>query len=71
MANQDYVPRTHAGFNSWQNTINNMVIASAATWGVPPAMVTELNENSTQFGVLYKPIENKATRSLQDVAAFN
>ena len=71
MAKQDYVPRTHAGFKSWQETINADVTTNATAWAVPATLVAELNTKSAEFESLYSEIDNKNTRTLQQVAAFN
>jgi hypothetical protein len=71
MARPDYVPRTHSGFDSWQRNINNSVTINAATWGIDPAKVAELNNKSNQFEGYYAKIENRNTRTLEQVAAFN
>lgn len=71
MARPDYVPRTHEGLDSWQRTINDSVTLNAASWGIDPAKVAELNNKSTQFNGYYAKIENRNTRTLQQVAAFN
>lgn len=71
MAKQDYVPRTHAGFRSWQQTIDQDVTVNATAWGVPAALVTDLNTNATTFEGLYTKIDNKATRTQEQVTAFN
>lgn len=71
MGRPDYVPRTHSGLNSWQHTINDSVTNNAAAWGIDAAKVAELNTKSATFDGLYAKIDNKATRTLQQVAAFN
>ncbi len=71
MAAQDYVPRTHAGFNTWQNTINTTVTANATAWGIPAPLVTQLGNDSVTFANFYKDITNRNTRTLEQVSAFN
>lgn len=71
MAKKDYVPRTHKGFNSWQKTIADHVIANAAAWGIPNALVTELTTWKDDFRPLYEAIDNRNTSTFQQIAAFN
>lgn len=71
MGQTDYVPRTHAGFRTWQETINTNVTDNATNWGVPAALVTDLNAKSVEFELLYTKIDNTNTRTLQQVSAFN
>lgn len=71
MARPDYVPRSHASLDSWQRQINTTVTTNAAAWAIPPSLVTELNDRSATFANLYKPVENRETRTQKQVAAFN
>jgi hypothetical protein len=71
MARPDYVPRKHADLDSWQRNLNTMVSTNATAWAIPATLVTELNDRSSTFGALYKPVENRETRTPQQVAAFN
>ena len=71
MARPDYVPRTHSGFNAWQRTIAQFVTDNATAWAIAAAKVTDLNNRSTEFETRYKRIENRNTRTLQEVADFN
>ena len=71
MTRPDYIPTTHEALDTWQRKINQFVTANAATWAIDAQTVTDLNNGSNTFDGLYKPIENRETRTLQQVAGFN
>jgi hypothetical protein len=71
MSKSDYVPRTHSGFNSWQQTIAQFVATNAAAWGVSATLAAELATRTAAFALLYAAIGNHNTRTLQQVSAFN
>ncbi|MEI7596513.1 MAG: hypothetical protein WCK02_12250 [Bacteroidota bacterium] len=48
-----YVPRSDADFNDWQKNLLTIVVANAATWGIPTPELTAINTLQTQFASAY------------------
>ncbi len=71
MKRPDYVPKSHDGLKTWQNTINTMVSDNANNWGIDAAVVARLNADSATFALLFQKIDNRNVRTLQQVAEFN
>lgn len=67
----DYIPRTDAGFNSWQNELATEVEANANVWGIPADAITELKGYKTPWDTAYTKAEIKSNRTSADVTAKN
>lgn len=68
---KDYIPSNASDFNNFQANLNTKVAANGATWNILANMVTELNDRSTAFALVYAAIVNVETRTRQQVLAYN
>lgn len=67
----DYMPRTDAAFNSWQNELATEVETNATAWGIPADEITNFKERKTPWDTAYAKAENKQNRTSADVTAKN
>jgi hypothetical protein len=67
----DYMPRTDAGFNTWQNEVETEVETNATAWGIPADAITELKGYKAPWDTAYAKAENKQNRTSADVTAKN
>src|SRR6266849_6474681 len=62
--NTDYIPRSDAEFDDWQQNFVNYVVANAAALGVSPAEATALQDASDDWGQKY-PASRTANTAAQ------
>jgi len=67
----DYMPRTDAGFNTWQNEVATEAETNAIAWGIPADVITDLKGYKSIWDTAYAKAENKQNRTSADVTAKN
>jgi len=67
----DYIPRTDAGFNTWQNEVATEAETNATAWGIPADVITDLKGYKSIWDTAYAKAENKQNRTSADVTAKN
>jgi hypothetical protein len=67
----DYIPSKLKDYYDWQDNLVSTVTTNAATWGIDPTVLADLQTRSSDYKPLYLAIKNKPTRTAQQVSAHD
>lgn len=67
----DYIPRTDAEFDNWQNNLSQQSETNAIAWGIPDEVMTGFKAEKNNWTAAYAKASNKQNRTSADVNTKN
>ncbi|MCF8278306.1 MAG: hypothetical protein K9J17_16380 [Flavobacteriales bacterium] len=67
---KDYVPGSNGAFRSWVISLYSFVSNNAVEWDLPVSVVPEFDSMLTEFLALFATVENKRTRTTEQVLTY-